>query len=250
MSLRAALRETIQELLTRPLESVEVAVVDSGVDSSHPELARRMARAWAVEMKDDEPQLVERPLGENHDAYGHGTAVSSIVAQIAKNARIVDIRVLNVGNVGAGKALLRGFEHAVEQRVRIINLSLAATAKFAGELHALCERAYRQNQLVIAARRNMPLADNGFPAELSSCISVDVGNFASATEVQFREDHAIEFVGQGENVKVAAAGGGYTTMTGTSFATPSISGLCALLVGACPSMRPFDVKCALRALSD
>ena len=249
-SLRATLRQRIQELLTEPREPIEVAVVDSGVDGSHPDLDGRLLKAWAIEMHDGEPQLAERPVGENHDAYGHGTAVSSIVSQIADNARIVDIRVLNVGNVGAGKALLRGFEHAIEQRVRIINLSLAATATFATQLHELCERAYRQNQIVVAARRNMPLADNGFPAELSSCISVDVGNFDSATKVQFREDHAIEFIGHGENVKVAAAGGGYTSMTGTSFACPAISGLCALLVGACPDLRPFDVKSALRALSE
>jgi subtilisin family serine protease len=94
----------------------------------------------------------------------------------------------------------------------------------------------------------MPLTDNGFPAELSSCISVDVGRFETALKVQFQADHAIEFVGHGEDVKVAAAGGGYTTMTGTSFATPAVSGLCALLVGAYPDLRPFDVKSLLRSL--
>jgi subtilisin family serine protease len=156
--------------------------------------------------------------------------------------------VLNVGNVGAGNALLRGFEHAVDLGARVINLSLAATAKFAGPLAQLCEKAYRRNQLVVASRRNMPLADNGFPAELSTCISVDVGRFDTALKVEFQEDHIVEFVGHGEDVKVAAAGGGYTTMTGTSFATPAVSGLCALLVGAHPSLRPFDIKSLLRAM--
>jgi len=48
---------------------------------------------------------------------------------------------------------------------------------------------------------------------------------------------------------VAAPGGGETTMTGTSFAAPAVTGLCALLVGACPDLRPFEVKSLLRAFS-
>jgi subtilisin family serine protease len=249
MTIRSALRETFQELALRELEPVDVAVVDSGVDATHPDLQGRVVRAFLVEMDGEEAKLCEQPLGQNLDAYGHGTAVASIIAKVAPNARIHDVRVLNPGNVGAGKALLRGFQHAIEQRIRIVNMSLAATAKFACQLHELCERAYRNNQVVVAAKRNMPLADNGYPAEISSCISVDMAKFASDMQLQFRDDHAIEFVGNGEDVKAAAAGGGYTTLTGTSFATPAVSGLCALLVGGYRDLRPFDVKALLRAFA-
>ena len=186
MGLRSALKETFSDLNARELDPVTVAVVDSGVDTTHPDQDTRVVSAFCVELVDDQPKLVEKPLGENLDAYGHGTAVASIVAQVAPNARIIDIRVLNVGNVGGGDALLRGFEHAVDLGARVINLSLAATAKFATPLNGLCEKAYRSNQLVVASRRNMPLADNGFPAELSSCISVDSGRFDRLLKVQFR----------------------------------------------------------------
>ena len=49
-----------------------------------------------------------------------------------------------------------------------------------------------------------------------------------------------------DEVTVAAAGGGYTTKTGTSFATPAVCGLCALLVGAFPDLRPFELKTLLK----
>ena len=76
-----------------------------------------------------------------------------------------------------------------------------------------------------------------------------MGKLNSQFDVIFQNDHIIEFAARGEEVVVAAPGGGETTMTGTSFATPAVSGLCALLVGAYPDLRPFDVKSLLRAFA-
>ena len=249
MGLLSALGAKLQALPSRDLEPVAVAVIDSGVDASHPDLLGRVERAVSIEKINEEYKVAEGTVPENADVYGHGTAVASIITGMAPNARIIDIRILNAQNVGAGEALIAGFRYAVEQRIRIINMSLAAKAKFTSSLNSLCETAYRQNQLVVAARRNMPLVDDGFPAEFSSCIGVDIGKFLSQFDVKFRKDHAIEFIAHGEEVTVAAAGGGHTTMTGTSFATPAVTGLCALLVGAYPDLFPYDVKSLLRAFA-
>jgi subtilisin len=245
-SLLAALGSKFPELPSRPLEPVTVAVIDSGVDATHPALAGKVLEAYAVQKQGDAYQVAPGPVPANADLYGHGTAVASIICGLAPNARIIDIRVLDTLNVGAGEALLAGFNYAVTQKIRIMNMSLAAKAAFAARLQPLCETAYRQNQLVIAARRNMPLMDDGFPAEFSSSLGVDLGKFLSQFQLKYRPDHAIEFIGHGEEVTVAAAGGGYTTMTGTSFATPAISGICALLTGAFPDLHPFEVKSILR----
>jgi len=249
MSLVDALSARLDELASRELEPVTVAVVDSGIDATHPTLVGRVARAVRIEECDSGYTAVDAPEQSNTDVYGHGTAVAGIIAQVAPNARIIDIRVLNEQNVGKGDALVAGFRFAVAQEARVINLSLAAAARFAPALQSLCEDAYRRNQIVVASRRNMPLVDNGFPAEFSSCVSVDIGKFASHFEVLFRENHPVEFVAHGEDVRVPAAGGGSTIMTGTSFATPAVSGLCALLVGAWPDLRTFDVKSLLRAFA-
>jgi len=250
VSLRAALRTRLENLHSQKLEPAIVAVIDSGIDATHPELAGRVVRAVRVEEARGRCKVIEEATGRNTDVYGHGTAVASIIGALAPNARLVDIRVLDDLNLCTGRALVAGLRHAVETRARVINMSLAAAAKFAPALRALCERAYRQNQLVVAARRNMPLVgDEGFPAEAATCIGVDLGRFRSQFHWLFRPNHIIEFVAHGEGVVVAAAGGGKTTMTGTSFATPAVSGLCALLVGAHPDLRPFDVKSLLRAFA-
>lgn len=244
-----ALADRLQDMAGRELAPVEVAVLDSGVDATHPDLAGRIAKAVVVEEKDGEANARDVELGVNNDAFGHGTAVASIIARMAPNAKIFDVRVLGEGNKGGGAALVEGLRVAVMDNRRVINMSLAATAKVAQSVFRLCEMAYRKNLLVVAAKRNVPFGDLGFPAEFSSTISVDNRSFPSPFEINYILDSVIEFAAHGEEVPVAAAGGGYTTMTGTSFATPTVSGLCALLVGAYPELRPFEVKALLKGFA-
>lgn len=248
--LARALRQRLERLPARRLAPIDVVVIDSGIDARHPDLAGRIAAAFIVEMNGGSARVAEHPPDSDADLFGHGTAVASIVASVAPNARIIDVRVLGADNAGTGDALVAGLALAVERRWPVINMSLACKASFAGRLHELCEQAYRQGQTVVAAKRNMPLVDNGFPAELSSCISVDRARFRSFFELRYRPDEPIEYVARGELVRVAAQGGGYTVKTGTSFATPAVSGLVALLLGADPSLRSFEVKALLKAHAD
>ena len=236
MDLRAALELNLRALGERPLAPVVVSVVDSGVDGTHPELRGRVAAALRVQDGPEGPIARAQSPDAGNDVYGHGTAVAGIVAAVAPNARIHDIRVLDERNQATGEA-------------RVINLSLACRARFAPELHQLCERAYRRNQVVVAAKRNMPLVDQGFPAELSACISVDRERYASPFDLGYRPTPPIEFVGRGVDVPAPAPGGGFQVVTGTSFATPAVSGLCALLLGIAPELRPFEVKAVLKGLA-
>jgi subtilisin family serine protease len=244
-----ALSDRLEDLPGRELAPVEVAVLDSGVDATHPDLMDRIDTALRIDTEDGNPVVSEVERGTNNDVFGHGTGVASIIARIAPNARIVDIRVLGSDNKGSGVALVEGLRRAVDRRSRVVNMSLAAAAAFADKVFPLCEKAYYRNQVVVASRRNMPLWDNGYPAEFSSCISVDNRRFPSPYHFHYLADKVIEYAALGEEVPVAAAGGGYTTMTGTSFATPTIAGICALIVGAYPELRPFEVKALLKAWS-
>jgi len=241
-----ALGMSLQALRTRALARVNVAVIDSGVDSTHPDLRGRVAGAWKVALRAGKPKPVRCRLGLNNDVFGHGTGVAGIITSIAPNARIFDVRVLRGDCSGTAAALLEGFRLAVEQGIRLINMSLACQATFARELHELCEQADRQNLVIIAAKRNMPLQDNGWPAELSSCVSVDRANFPSPFTLKFLKPPPIEFAARGHQVITTARGGGYCEMTGTSFVTPTETGLCALILGAFPDLRPFELKTILK----
>lgn len=241
-----ALRSDWKALRRRRLPDVSVAVVDSGIDATHRALRGRVVRAIRLVVGGRAPRPRETSPRRNNDAFDHGTAVAGIVAEIAPNARLIDVRVLDSSSKSTGAALLAGFAAAIESGAQVINMSLACVADYAGPLHDLCEKAYRANQIVVAARRNMPLTDDGFPAELSSCIGVDLADLPSPFDVQFLSP-PIEFAARGQHVRVPAAGGGFTHMTGTSFATPAVSGLCALLRGAFPGIRLFEIKSLLKA---
>jgi len=243
----AALKQDLRELASSELAPVEVAILDSGIDASHPDLAGKVIKSFAVEMVDGKPQSRETTLGENNDAYGHGTGVASIISRIAPNARLVDIRVLGSDNRGSGTALVEGLKIAVKIDARVVNMSLAASQKFSPNILPLCEKAYHKNQVLVASKKNMPLTDLGFPAEFSNCISVDSEGFDDSHTFKYLPDQVIEFAALGEEVPCAAPGGGYTTSTGTSFATPAIAGVCALCIGKFTDLRPFEVKTILKA---
>ena len=242
LPLLAALQRPLNELAEGPLEPVDVAIIDSGIDATHPDLLGRVVSACRVENK----AVIEVETPSNNDTFGHGTGVASIIARTAPNARLFDIRVLQPGNKGSGDDLLAGMQLAVRSRYRVINMSLAASAKFVPELRVSCEQAYYQDQVVVAARRNMPISDDGFPAEFASVIGVDNGELPPMA-LRYRPKRTIEVEALGDAVTVAAAGGGYTAMSGTSFATPLVSGMCALLLGAFPTLRPYEVRAVINS---
>jgi subtilisin family serine protease len=221
-------------------------VVDSGIDASHPDLKDRVAASFCVEPGENGPEWREVPLGSNNDVFGHGTSVGGTIARIAPNARLIDIRVLGTMNSGTAACFVRGLKEAVQRKWPVLNLSLALSAKFAAEARPLCETAWHQGQVIVSAKRNMPVDDLGLPAEFATSISVDTAALPDSRYIRFVPGNIIEFVALGENVTVPVPGGGYTTVSGTSLATPVISGLCAVMLGAFPGLLPFEVRSVLK----
>jgi len=246
--LARALELPLEQLAARPLQPLEVAVVDSGMDAAHPDLAGRVVEQFAVEVDAERrPRLVPVALGSNNDSYWHGTAVGGIIAGLAPNVSLVDIRVLGADNRATSEGLLKGLAYAIERGSRIVNLSLAAADSSKAALFELLEKAYYADQIVVAARRNFPAAGDGWPAALSACIGVGRETFERASQFHWWKRNPVEIFGRGEDVVVAVPGGGYTTTFGTSFATPAISGLVALLLGAEPELGPTEIKAVLKA---
>jgi subtilisin len=246
VELKRALDAKIGHLARRALAPVDVAVIDSGIDASHPDLAGHVSQAYHVKSGAEGASLVASRKGINQDSFGHGTAVASIIHRVAPNARLIDVRVMEADNMFSGDALIAGLQATVEQRWKVINISLAASPSIARHLMPLCERAFFQGQVLVASQRNLAIVDDGYPAAFSSVLGVSSSDIRSTYEYFFN-DGPIEWNAAGEKIPVAATGGGYTLKAGTSFATPVIAGICALLLGAFPGLTPFEMKAVLKA---
>ncbi len=225
---------------------VSVAVIDSGIDTEHPELVDKVISS--VEARVDNKRIVFDP-SEAGDSAGHGTACASIISRIAPEAELHSIKVLGAGGLGDGQAFLAGLEYAVKNKYRVINLSLGTTKpQFFAPLHDLLDRAYLAGCVVVAAANNLP--HPSFPSVFSSSlISVIKSEETDPLKFGFHFGEIIELTAPGVNVRTAWPGGGHRNLTGNSFACPHVAGMIALLLEKHPELTPFQVKSALYAIA-
>jgi subtilisin len=217
-----------------------VCVVDSGIEAGHP-LVGEVTTAVAVSISDDEVLIEPDPLG---DLCGHGTACAGIIRQIAPDCELASVRVLGEGFVGSGPVLVEGLRWAIEQGYDVINMSLSTTKrKFVEELHDLADAAYFRRSIVVASAHNMPVAS--YPWRFSSVISVASHELEDPLAYYRNPSPPVEFFARGVDVSIAWMGGGRMRSTGNSFATPHITGICALIRAKHPYLNPAEVKTLL-----
>jgi subtilisin len=222
-------------------EGVRVCILDSGVDGSHP-LVGGLAGAVAVTVDSDGEAAVLPD--EEGDASGHGTACAGIVRSLAPACELWSVRVLGAGFKGSGRVLVAGLRWAIEQGFEVVNLSLSTTKRdFAALLHELADTAYFRRTQLVASAHNMPV--ESFPWRFSSVISVGSHELADPFAFFYNPRPPVEFFARGVDLDVAWLGGGTLRCTGNSFATPHLSGICALIRAKHPELTPFQLKSVL-----
>jgi subtilisin family serine protease len=216
---------------------VRVAVIDSGIDLKHPELAGSIAESWDA-------------LASTEGPHVHGTGVAgAIVAHAtvegsAPAAKIIAIRAFGVVKNGAESSsfvLLKSFDYAASHQAQIINMS------FAGPKDALVERGIT----ALAAKGIVMVAASGnagakspplYPAAYPQVIAV------SGTDAQ---DRLFEASNRGDYIAVAAPGRNlflpapdntYQMTSGTSFSAAFVSGIAALVLERNPALKADDVR--------
>jgi len=231
-------------------QGVRVAIIDSGVDAAHPDLAARVGRSVEVRLGTGGPSVVG---SDPVDPAGHGTACADIVGRLAPECEIWNVRALGPDCRGSSRALLAALEWAVREGAEVINLSLGTRdARMSDPLRALIDAAYRKSLLVVAAASNVPGVAS-YPSMFSSLVCVDAAYFEDPEQFYFRfgdTSEVAEIQAPGVYVDAAWPGGGRKMVTGTSFATPHVSGHIARIVSANPGIRPFQVKTLLFTMGE
>ena len=189
------------------------------------------ARPWPSSVGPDDEVVVDDDT--EGDLCGHGTACAGIVRSLAPDCELVSVRVLGAGFTGSGGVLLAGLRWAVEQGFDVINMSLSTTKRqFAGILHELTDTAYFQRTVLVASAHNMPV--ESYPWRFSSVISVGSHEEPDPLTFFYNPEPAGRVLRARRRRRGRLDGGARIRCTGNSFATPHMSGLCALVLGKHP----------------
>ena len=204
-----------------------VAVIDSGICASHPDLAGRVVAGWDFVEDDANPQ----------DEFGHGCAIAGIIAAntddgigiagVAPHVQIMPLRVLDGSGLGLYSDVAAAIVHAVDNGAHIINLS-AGGAHHAAVLQEAINYALNQDVLVIAAAGNTGQPGVLYPAAYPGVVAV--GSVDSNLERSSFSSTGpeIELLAPGRDILAPSLNGDYALKTGTSFAVPHVTGVAAL----------------------
>lgn len=217
---------------------VVVAVLDTGVDPSHPLLSGRLNPGFNALDPTRPPD--ERLDGAHNRAYGHGTMIAGLIAHIAPDARILPVRVLDADGDGSTSSVLAGLRFALRNGARVVNMSFSTTVK-SDLLEEALDEAEAAGVLIVAAAGNDGAETRHYPAAYSHVLSV------AALDA---DDRKASFSSYGSHVRLSApglairsafAGNEYATWSGTSFAAPLASAAAALLLHQEGALGPEDV---------
>ncbi len=203
------------------LPQVEVAVLDTGIDSDLAVFEGRIL-----------------PGGKNYcarnkapeDDNGHGTSVSGIIAdQTLSNVKILPLKVMDKKGEGYDSQIVLAMLYALECDVDIINMSIGGDGE--KEIYAnVLEMAKQQGVPVIAAAGNESRdVETCTPANMESTIAVSSVGESGRLSGFSNYGSTIDFTAPGESVQVITLGGGTKSRNGTSFAVPHVTAAFALM---------------------
>ncbi len=254
--------------VTTGSSDVVVAVLDTGVDYKHPDLADNM---WVNEdeipgngLDDDGNGWIDDVHGIdlfNHDGdpqddHSHGTHCAGTIGGTGNNGigvsgvnwkvRIMALKFLSRSGSGSTFDAAAAVDYAIENGAQVINGSFGG--RFASQaLKLAIERAEKQGVLFVAAAGNSALNTDSVPHYPSG---FEVDNIVSVAAVDSRDKLAFFSNYGASTVDVAAPGvqvlstivGGYGSMSGTSMAAPHVAGVAGLVLAANPSYRYLELK--------
>ena len=212
--------------------NIVVAVLDTGIDATHPDIRGRVLPGIDLVNDDAIPQDGPEPGQPDGPEEGHGTHVSGIVLLVAPESKILPVRVLDVDGRGETFMLAYAIDWAVANGADVINLSLGLDAD-AMVLKTAIANAQRHGVLITAAAGNDNVVTPQYPAVYPGVVAV-----TALDEANHKADFAnygadwIDLAAPGVSITSTIPVSGdimYAPWSGTSMAVPFVSGAAALL---------------------
>lgn len=227
-------------------ENIKIAVMDTGVDPSHPDLKGNIQEGFNA-INPNEP-----PLDDN----GHGTLVTGIISAlqnnfgitgIAPDAEIYPVKVLDKYGEGDVTKVIQGIDWCIEHDIKLINMSFAIKDDDV-ILRKYIQRAIDAGIIIVSSGSNTAGGIVGYPATYNGVISVtsvDKNNRIGTSSPRGK----VDFSAPGVDIISTKPNGGYSIVSGTSFAAPHITGVIALMLDKNQDMTINEVIANLKLFS-
>jgi hypothetical protein len=249
---------------------IVVAVVDSGVDYTHPDLDdniwRNAGEIAGNGIDDDRNGYIDDIRGwdfvanDNNpmdlDFDGHGTHIAGVIAAernnfgitgVAPNAKIMPVRVLPAFGSGSVNNMAAGIRYAADNGANVINLSLGNEFVPSDVVNNAIQYANNKGSVVVIAAGNLGDIQPAYPARNADSLGIAVGSI----DVSGRMDDSSNrsgstpldyLVAPGVEIVSTTPEEDYELRSGTSFATPHVAGVAALVLNANPTLTPAQVE--------
>ena len=224
---------------------VTVAVLDTGVDADHEDLAGQVLAGINL--------LGNQTSFDSDDENGHGTHVAGIIAAadneagvvgVAPQARILPVRVLDSDGSGYASDVAEGIVWAVDHGAAVINLSLGSPRPSSAQQLAIQYAVERGVSVFAAAGNSGPTSVPEYPAAFPEVTAVGATTPQGLAASFSSRGSYLDLAAPGTMILAAHAGGGYAFQSGSSMASPFVAGVAALLLGL-RSMSPTQMQALL-----
>ena len=225
---------------------ITVAILDTGVDSSHPDLAAKVVPGWNFYDNN----------ADTSDVYGHGTAVAGSaaassnngtgVSSVAWGCQIMPVRISRPDGYADTSTIASGLIWAADHGARVANISYAAT----GSSTVSSAASYFQTRggVVTVSAGNSSIFDASPDNPYVLTVSATGSNDALAS--WSNTGNNIDVAAPGVGIYTTNRGGGYGSWSGTSFSAPVVAGVAALVLSANPYLSAAEVQGVLKQSAD
>lgn len=228
---------------------VRIAVLDSGIDLTHPGLSS-LTLTDDIAIVSQGGRISVKEEGDS-DVFGHGTAVAGIIHQIAPGASLGSIRVLGHFKESRAAVIREGLRQAALRGYHIVQCSFGAPArpKDAALYKGCIDALYLRGIHIVAAGSNTGFQTAEWPAHFPTVLAV--GSDPDGREGLFLNPTGlVEFAARGQEDRALWPGGGTRKLFGSSFAAPRVTALLARLLGRYPGIHPLLAKALLRQVAN
>jgi subtilisin family serine protease len=235
--------------VTTGSDAVTIAVIDTGVDLDHPDLAAKIVPGYDFVNSDYDPD----------DDHGHGTHVAGIAAAVTNNgagvaglswgARIMPLKVLNSSGDGSMFVVAEAIVYAADHGAQVVNLSLGGIYT-SDTMASAIDYAHGQGVFIAAAAGNHGDDTLLYPAANEHVVGVAATDSFDARASFSNYGTHVDVAAPGVSIYSTIMGGGYSYKNGTSMATPFVSGLAALVLSRGNDLTPDEVETIIEQSAD